>query len=263
MHVKRALATVCMLGSLATGASSEPWTEPEIRARLAQPIYHWGQQGEAQPNNGWSNYARLIVDLGGDNYLQFDRHGTELLASLHAREDDARRIGALSIPGAGLFYAPDDGTPCATDAIEELGLHAELALHYLARAFPAGPAAVASGAKATASGGPEQVRFMRRALDRPDGWRIEVTVTRVDGDHLRAEFGGANAAVMTVVEWYGKPQGPVVDDFEPLAGWQTCWSHEPRSAGAPSQTIELSKRSKIRTFGDLRRALNPRSAGTR
>lgn len=263
MQLQRALAAAFTLVGLAASASSEPWTEPEIRDRLAQPIYHWGQKGEAQPNNGWSNYARLIVDLGGDNYLQFDRQGTELLASLHAREDDARRFGALSIPGAGLFYAPDDGTPCATDAIEELGLHAELALHYLARAFPAGPATLASGAKATASGGPEQVRFMRRALDRPDGWQIEVTVTRIDADHLRAEFGGANAAVLAVVEWYGKPQGPLVDDLDLLTGWQTCWSNEPRSAGASSQTIELSKRSDLRSFGDLRRALKPRSDGKR
>jgi hypothetical protein len=252
---------------LAGGAASEPWTEPEIRDRRAQQIYHWGQKGEAQPNNGWSNYAQLIVDLGGDNYLQFDRHGSELLAALHAREDDARRFGAFNIPGAGLFYAPDDGTPCATDAIEELGLHAELALHYLARAFPSGPAALAGGARATATarGGPEQVRFMQRALDRPDDWQVEVTVTRIDADHLRAEFGGANAAATAIVEWYAKAQGPSVDDIEPLAGWQACWSNAPRhdGAGALSTAIEPSKRSNIHSFGDLRRALNPHPGGNR
>lgn len=254
MSHKATLLALLVAAVLPPCLRAEPWTEQEQRERIAQQTYHWGQKGEAQPNHGWSNYTRLVLDLGGDFYFVFQRDGGELLASLHARDGDLRRFGALSIPGAGLFYSPDDGTPCARDAIEELGLHAELALFYLSQAFPSGPAAIAEPASKKVRGGPAQLRFMQGVLDRAEAWQVEVGVARQEQAHLHAEIRNPGAtAPAAIIDWHGGTAAPVIADAEPLRGWQACWSEPSPAAGGSASNVAAT--GAYQSFGDLRRAL--------
>jgi hypothetical protein len=251
MLTARLLFSALLVVALAPAARAQ-----DERAAVSHP-HHQGFEGQPSPHNGWAAYGRLTLDIGGDRYFVYDQARGEFSATVVERGSDVIKIRGVNIPGAGLFYYPAEASPCQPDAMERLGLYAELVLFYLSKAFPAGPktAAAASSAPIVVDSRVPELHFMQGMMKPRDGVPTLVSVSgnaremeyllHDDKDNVRGKWTAAD----------NRP--PVIPDREPLREWQTCWMGTWASLehGGSRFTPRLRDASSLKTFADVRKAL--------
>jgi hypothetical protein len=242
------------LGGCQATAPSRQWSMQDKMDHFSNQSHHWGQKGQGTPNNGWSKYGFLQLEMGGPEYLQLSQCKGELLAKVVTVETDMEKFAGLSIPQAGIFYRPKDIGTCQPDPIEQVGVYAEMVLNYLAYAFPSGPEEKLPVGKIKANGPATEIRFMQAVarIDKP--WSAEVEVKdSLPGSHI-IEIN-QNGKIM-IVHWSSKPQEKI-DSSTPLNAWATCWSGvQSRSPdGKVSVKNSIENTDSISTFGDVRAQL--------
>lgn len=241
-------STVAAPGMAADGDGAQP-------AAGAAAAHHRGLTGQSTPHNGWARYGHLTLDLGGDRYYIYDQSGTEFSATVIDRQSGTIKIRAVSIPGAGLFYYPAEAAPCEPDAIERMGLYAELLLYYLGSAAPAGPGSLDAPVSVVVDQPIPELHFMQGLMKPRDGARTVVTLTpsmpgkiqyvlRDDKDTIRGQ-------------WEAGRNRPAIPDDEPVLDWHSCWAGmwSTRTDGRPAFQTRLENASSLKTFGEVREAL--------
>ncbi|HYL88938.1 MAG TPA: hypothetical protein VEU32_09240 [Burkholderiales bacterium] len=218
-----------------------------------------GLRADAAAHGAWSAYGRLSFDIGTDRYYVYERAGDEFSAAVIDRKSDMVRIRAVSIAGAGLFYFPAGASPCQPDAIERLGLYAELVLFYLSSAFPDGPQAVHAGASAVVDKPIPELHFMQGVMKSREGARTVVSLSPRTGPKIDYVLQDDRDNVKGT--WDATRLSQVVPDDEPLARWHTCWagSWQREKGRSPVFKPRLEDARTLKTFGEVRRAL--RGAG--
>ncbi|MBV8031525.1 MAG: hypothetical protein JO035_08460 [Betaproteobacteria bacterium] len=224
-------------------------------------IYHHGLPEDRAPHNGWAAYGHLTLDLGGDRYYVYDQRPGEFSATVIDRATETIKIRAISIAGAGLFYFPAEASPCEPDAIERMGLYAELLLFYLSSAFPSGPATVAGEASAVVERPVPELHFMQGLMKPREGARTVVTASRETGDRIRYKLRDDRDTIEGA--WEPPAPRPLIPDHEPLLHWHTCWAGtwSKRSDGAPAFASRLPGVKQMSSFGDVRRAVAESAKG--
>jgi hypothetical protein len=229
--------------------------EPVFPVPKAGPAHHHGLKEEFSPHNGWARYGRLTLDLGGDRYFVYDQGQGEFSGTVVERGSNDIRLRGISIPGAGLFYFPSESSPCQPDALERLGLYAELALFYLSSAFPGGPSSVTSAATIVVDLPIPELRFMDGLMKPREGIRTLVQVTPSGVGKVQYVFVDDKDNVRG--EWEAETSRAVTPDDEPLHGWQTCWSGtwSKGPAGGRFFSPKVANTTSLKSFGDVRKAL--------
>lgn len=227
-----------------------------MAAGMASAQHHRGLRGELTPHNGWSNYGQLSLDIGGDRYYIYDQAGSEFSATVIDRTSGAIKIRGISIPGAGLFYFPAQISPCEPDALERMGLFAELALFYLSSAFPRGPGAIEGASSAVVDRPIPELTFMQGMMKPREGARTLVNVSPLPGRRLEYVLRDDKDHVKGV--WDATRHNAVIPDDEPLLGWHTCWAGSWSAAqggGASTFKPRLENPGALKSFGEMRSAL--------
>jgi hypothetical protein len=265
MLIRAVLAASCSAALLAgTAHGADPVkpapAKPAAKAAAAPvPYHHKGLRGQATPHNGWAAYTHLTLDIGTDRYFVYDQSAGEFSATVIDRQSEAIKLRGISIPGAGLFYYPAEASPCAPDALERLGLYAELLLFYMSSAFPAGPTSIDATSSGTVDRAIPELRFMDGLMKPHEGSRTLITATPV------AQGGGIQYLLQDEKDkikglWQSTPGRPIIPDDEPLLDWKVCWagSWASRPDGGSSFKPRLANASTLKTFGDVRKALRAR-----
>lgn len=248
------ILSLLSLGGCQATTPSRQWSMQDKMEHFLSQSHHWGQKGQEIPNNGWSEYGFLQLEMGGPEYIQLSQSDGELLAKVVTAETGKEKFVGLSIPRAGIFYKPKDIGACQPDTIEQVGVYAEIALNYLAYAFPAGPKGKLPIGKTEASGPATEIRFMQAVarIDKP--WSAEIEVKEsFPGNHI-IEIN-QNGKIM-VVHWASKPQ-EMIDSNSHIDAWATCWSGvQSRSTdGMVSVKTNIENTESIVTFGEIRAQL--------
>ena len=250
------------------GATATEWSVEDLVEHEAKQIHHWGQKGEASPNNGWSGYTTMTLDLGGNSnaYSVYRQGNNEISIEVYEKGSDNIKLRAISIPGAGIFYSAENLKSCAPDPIERVGLYAELALHNLSLAFPSGPDTVTSNTDSTASINvqPVELRFMQGVMTIKTASRQEVRIDSAAPRQFKFSLINEKRTGEAKVQWEKKGTTAVVPDSESLEGWTSCWSgvFTTNPDGKRTFKANIDSTPTIKTFGDIRRALNMTSNHT-
>ena len=231
------------------------WTEDEMIVRLLGHTHHWGQKGQAIPNNGWSDYKRMTLDLGAKVNIYHQSRG-EFFAAVYIKDKDDIELLAMSIPRAGIFYTSLGALNCSPDRIEYLGLMAETVLSLLGTAFPEGPGPQAAGGSVRVKQ-PSELRFMGGfASTKREVWhRVELIYQAPL--KFRYTISYDDGTTHSQGEWEAI-EGPFdVPDEEPLSNWLSCWAgtHSTGKDGSHSFKPDLKDSGGFKTFGDVRQAL--------
>ena len=224
-------------------------------AAPAAAQHHRGLPGEFSPHHGWSSYGQLTLDIGGDRYYIYDQAGGEFSATVIDRATGTIKIRGISIPGAGLFYYPAEASPCEPDALERMGLYAELALFYLSSAFPGGPTSIEGSSSAVVDRPIPELHFMQGLMKPREGARTLVSVSPQPG--RRMEYVLRDDKDHVKGTWDAMRPNAVIPDDEPLLEWHNCWAGTwaTPSGGLPAFKSRLENPASLKTFGEVRSAL--------
>ena len=245
-----------LLSAVACALALLPAARAQTGPAAVSHPHHQGFEGQSSPHNGWAAYGQLTLDIGGDRYYVYDQSRGEFSATVVERGSSLVKIRAVSVPGAGVFYFPSEASPCQPDAIERLGLYAELALFYLSTAFPDGPKSVgATASSATVEGTVPELHFMQ-GLMKPR--EASPTLVTVSGSPKAIEYLLHDEKDKVKGTWTAQAnRPPVIPDREPLRDWQTCWMGTWASLenGGSRFRPRLRNVTALKTFGDVRKAL--------
>jgi hypothetical protein len=246
---------VALAGSAFAAEPAKPApANPAKPAAVAPSPHHKGMLGESSPHNGWARYGRLRLDIGSDRYFVYDQTPAEFSATVIDRQSEAIKIRGVSIPGAGLFYYPSEASPCEPDAMERVGLYAELLLFYLSSAFPAGPASIDASSSGVVDRPIPELHFMNGRMKAHEGARTLVTAAPVAAGQIQYLLQDDKDKIKGV--WEASRNRAVIPDDEPLLGWNTCWAGtwSTRADGGSSFKPALADATSLKTFGEVRRA---------
>lgn len=225
---------------------------------FAEPLptldkHHWGQKGQSKPNNGWSNYGMLELDMGGPDRIALYQNKSELLAKIIDKETNEEKAGAFSMLGAGLFYRPKSIDTCEPDTIERVGIYAELALNFVANAYPSGPEKTLPLETKTVKGPSTNVRFMQASIDNKKPWSVSVEVKQsAQGEHTFEITDLINPKTDKItMHWMSNQGHEIPVSNAKIADWQACWL----GMQASTKQIRIPDTDKISTFGELRTRL--------
>ena len=228
--------------------------KPAATTPAAGEYHHWGLKGQSSPHNGWASYGHLTIDLGGDRYFVYDQGPREFSATVIDRQSETVRIRAVSIAGAGLFYFPEQVSPCQPDPVERLGLYAELLLFYLSAAVPTGPASMDGPISAVVDESVPELQFMQGVMKARQGARTLVTIS---GPREKRQYVLHDDKDNIKGEWQPGGNGGVIPDNESLFGWRSCWGGTWSNAADGTRVFKpyLEGNESFKTFGDVRKAL--------
>ncbi|MCG7947294.1 MAG: hypothetical protein N0C84_13205 [Candidatus Thiodiazotropha taylori] len=248
------IAGSLILGACQSTGPSKQWSMQEKLERFSAQSHHWGQKGQSTPNNGWSEYGHLKVEMGGPERIQVSQNNGELLGQVITNQTGKEKVAGLSIPGAGLFYRPKSSSTCRPDAIEQIGIYAEMALNYLATAYPGGPNQQLAIGKKEYGGPAAEIRFMQAVARLNNPWSAEIEVKESKpGNHV-IEITEQNKKMH--VHWLSEQQEVVGADSS-IEEWLTCWSGV--RSQSPSGEVSFETRIKnpdlVSTFGEVRTQL--------
>jgi len=252
---------LALLVAVAPPALAQAQTQAQTGRAAVSHAHHQGFEGEKSPHNGWAAYGRMTLDIGGDRYFIYDQAGGEFSATVVERASDVIKIRGVSIPGAGVFYYPAEASPCQPDAIERMGLYAELALFYLSKAFPKGPKSIAeTHAPTVVNSTVPELHFMQGLMKPRENVPTLVSITGVNGTGDSKEMEYLLHDDKDNVKGIWSTAGnrpPVIPDREPLRDWQTCWTGSWASLqdGGSRFRPRLRNVASLKTFGDVRKAL--------
>jgi len=258
MLTLRSLAAGMLCAALATFAfAAEPAKPAAGAASSAAPSspHHRGLRGESSPHNGWARYGQLILDIGGDRYFIYDQTAAEFSATVIERRSETIKIRGVSIPGAGVFYYPSEASPCEPDALERVGLYAELLIFYLSSAFPSGPASIDASSSGVVDRSIPELRFMDGRMKAHEGARTLVTAAPAAPGQIQYLLQDDKDKIKGI--WEVSRNRAVIPDDEPLLGWNACWAGawSTRADGGSSFKPRLADATSFKTFGDVRKAL--------
>jgi hypothetical protein len=228
--------------------------KPAAIAPATGEYHHWGLKGQSSPHNGWASYGHLTIDIGADRYFVYDQGPGEFSATVIDRQSENVRIRAVSIAGAGLFYFPEQVSLCQPDAVERLGLYAELLLFYLSAAAPTGPAGMNGPVSAVVDESVPELQFMLGVMKARQGARTLVTIS---GPRDKLQYVLHDDKDNIKGEWQPGGNRGVVPDNESLFGWRSCWAGVWSNAADGTQVFKphLEGNEAFKTFGDVRKAL--------
>ncbi|MEW8624165.1 MAG: hypothetical protein AB2551_00260 [Candidatus Thiodiazotropha sp.] len=226
----------------------------EKLSRFSMQTHHWGQKGQYQPNNGWSEYGLLRIELDGPEFIELSQSNGELLGQIIVDQSGKGKLVALSVPGAGIFYQPKNSSTCQPDAIERIGIYGEMALNYLANAFPNGPNEQFPLGKMEVRGPATEIRFMQAVAHLKKPWSAEIEVKKSNpGNHVVEITEGKRKLFLYWVR--EKQEG--VDSGSSLEPWLTCWSgvRSRSPEGETSFKTRIENADSLSTFGEVRAQL--------
>ena len=253
----RRVAVVLLL--ITQDAVCDVWSNEERLSGLLGHRHHWGQPGQAMPNNGWSSYAILRYDLGASKYVQMQRQNGWLLAQVRLKSTDKTAFEAISIPRVGIFYRGNGVDDCISDPLERVGLFGELALFYLSWAYENGPLSIEAKIERNIKGRPTEIRFLHGVLRLKSRWKASVAAVPTAAGHIQVDIlaDGGKGPMHMRVEWLAQVDEPIVDDDESLSEWQACWSGCRTLTGEEGGDFQyyFAQKNQVETFGDIRRNL--------
>ena len=255
----------------------------EFNKMISQTVnspHHWGQEGQNRPNNGWSEYGYLKVELEKDNYAIVNQKGNEFLIDIYSLATKKKEWRALSIRGVGVFYQPKeihtsmkklqrrkdtrivfgtfhnlDGYACLPDKIENAGLLLETAMYYLSELYPNGPGGSINNSSIPGSNSPVTLQFLQAHYDlTPEPTEASV-ITSGDGKHnISLNIGGPDKRWL--VQWEEEAR-ETVPSSEDLSEWLACWKgitffdENRKESFAP----KISNIKGLQTFGKVRQQI--------
>lgn len=241
-------------------AQTPGWNEQDVLTRFAAQTHHWGQKGQTTPNNGWSNYGVLELDMGGPDRITLYQNKGELLATIIDKETNEEKAGAFSIQGAGIFYRPKSMDTCEPDTIERIGIYAELALNFVSNAYPSGPSKALPLETKTVKGPSTNVRFMQALIENKTAWSVSVEVKQsAPGEHTLEISDLINPKTDKITMHWMSAQGREIPGSNAkIADWQACWlgtqSYNPATKTSTKQ-LRIPNTDQISSFGELRTRL--------
>lgn len=240
-------------GCQTTGPVQSSWSMEEKLLKFRDQTHHWGQKGQVFTNNGWTEYGKLKLVSDGPDYIVFSQRENELVAEVFSNDSADPKLRAVSIPGAGLFYSPKEEHSCRPDAIEQLGIYAEMALFYLSNLYPNGPVNLEENNSSSASGGPVELRFMQAVARISENWKVESKLEKLSGGKYSIEISKPNKGRVFLVEWE-KSSTEVLASTESLSNWATCWSgvSSTDKEGNRFFKTNVPNTDSILTFGEIR-----------
>jgi hypothetical protein len=253
----RNIAAILVFASvllISTPVLSQTWTEEEELQRFSEQVFHWGQKGESEPNNGWSAYGQLRFEHGGPQQLNLLQARGELLAFASTRTTGEVQLEAFIIPRIGLFFRSKQTTNCQPDDLEAIGIQAEMVLFFLSQAFPLGPKSVSSRFERNVAGPPTEFRFLQAAARQRGPWSAQVVAFPLPNTPAGISFEihmGGN--VLITGEWVPQGESPVVANDSPLGAWRRCWFGAMDAEGKPVDQGRADHLRSLSTFGELRK----------
>lgn len=249
-----------LAASTVAQAQTSGWNDQDILTRFAAQTHHWGQKGQTTPNNGWSNYGVLELDMGGPDRITLYQNKGELLATIIDKETNEEKAGAFSIQGAGIFYRPKSMDTCEPDTIERIGIYAELALNFVSNAYPSGPSKTLPLETKAVKGSSTNVRFMQALIENKKPWSINVEVKQsAPGEHTLEISDLINPKTDKItMHWMGAQGREIPGSNAKIADWQACWlgtqSYNPATKTSTKQ-LRIPNTDQISNFGELRTRL--------
>jgi hypothetical protein len=236
------------------------WSEQDELAPFSAQTHHWGQKGQTTPNNGWSNYGVLELDMGGPDRIALYQNKDELLAKIIDKETNEEKARAFSIQRAGIFYHPKSMNTCEPDTIERVGIYAELALNFVANAYPKGPDKALPIETKTVKGPSTNVRFMQALIENKKPWSVSVEVKQsAPGEHTLEINDQINPKTKKMTMHWISTQGQEIPSSNAkIADWQACWlGTQPYNPKTKTSTTKLRipNADQLSTFGELRAKL--------
>lgn len=219
LKAKCILMAICIFSAIPSAYSKE-WSQQEKILRFtSQPAFHWGQPGQDHPNNGWSDYSKVILDLGGDVIIEAQRNRpNEISMKIISKESNDLEYQYIYSFDAGIISFPIDKTECTIDGIEMAGLYVELAMYMLSQAFPNGPQNISSDISKSFRYPKAEIRFMGGVMRQKRGGFGKAGIRKIGKSHFEIEVPKESIKL----EWIGEQIPPSPNDDEQLSAWRIC-----------------------------------------
>ena len=245
------VTTSCSLAACQKTSPISQWTPEEKLTQFSKQAHHWGQKGQNTPNNGWSEYGSIKLFMGGLEYIHIYQKKGELFFQVITEHTELIKLSGLSIPGAGIFYKPNHIGSCRPDAFEQVGILVELALNYLANAYPSGPGNPLPENIKTATGPATEIRFMQAVAQLNAPWSADFEVQKSSsGNHkIKVIINGKPMYI-----YWQSEEVTFLDNNASINNWLPCWSGTQSRApsGESSFVTDIKNTEAISTFGEIR-----------
>lgn len=217
------MATACV----SDGAYRKPdaWPSEAILEKWVSHARHWGQYGDASPNNGWSDYTRFTVRVDDGEGLIFHQDDDEFLIRVMKKSNNVVGLGysALSLRNVGMLYWAPSAIECENELFGFLGMRAEAIQYVLSQALPAKLSTDTKRREIPVSGGPTELRFMGIVGKVRSSWQGRVLITPLPDDDIEYKLstsGGLDLEAEGV--WSVRKHQSPIGDQEEIVGWIAC-----------------------------------------